>query len=314
MHSLPGRCRVNAFEDFKNLLTPEKLQRERAVFSAFIYDLLLVGPYLWIAIEVGSLTILGEVMRGMLMITVTILSWMTLRKIHRGQTGDYDFGMGKVEQILSLSVAVMLTASVVYIWVRLLSSSPAETQEVDAMSYVAVGLAFANLSVNLALLHPLYQAMKTGKSVLVTAQFHAKIAKSIGSLVVTLCVALNQLTSSMALALWAERVGVLIVTLVTLHAAYELIKSSLPDLLDRTLPEELQVKINQVLARNYSNFDALKWCQSRQSGSSIEVHLGLGFAGDLAFADVARITKAVVTDMEAAIPGSRVTVTPVMAD
>jgi hypothetical protein len=29
---------------------------------------------------------------------------------------------------------------------------------------------------------------------------------------------------------------------------------------------------------------------------------------------VARITKAVVTDMEAAIPGSRVTVTPVMAD
>ena len=222
------------------MLTPEKLQRERAVFSAFIYDLLLVGPYLWIAIEVGSLTILGEVMRGMLMITVTILSWMTLRKIHRGQTGDYDFGMGKVEQILSLSVAVMLTASVVYIWVRLLSSSPAETQEVDAMSYVAVGLAFANLSVNLALLHPLYQAMKTGKSVLVTAQFRAKIAKSIGSLVVTLCVALNQLTSSMALALWAERVGVLIVTLVTLHAAYELIKSSLPDLLDRTLPEELR--------------------------------------------------------------------------
>ena len=36
------------------------------------------------------------------------------------------------------------------------------------------------------------------------------------------------------------------------------------------------------------------------------------FASHLA--DVARITKAVVTDMEAAIPGSRVTVTPVMAD
>jgi len=314
VHNPSGYCRVNAFEDFKNLLTPEKLQRERAVFSAFIYDLLLVGPYLWIAIEVGSLTILGEVLRGILMITVTILSWVTLRKIHRGQTGDYDFGMGKVEQILSLSVAVMLTASMVYIWAKLLSSSPATTQEVDAMNFLAVGLAFANLTVNLALLHPLYKAMKTGKSVLVAAQFHAKIAKSMGSIVVTVCVALNQLTSSIALALWTERVGVVIVTLVTLHAAYELIKSSLPDLLDRTLPEDLQVKINQVLARNYSKYDALKWCRSRQSGSSIEVHLGLGFAGNLAFADVASVTKAVVTDMEASIPGSRVTVTPVLAD
>ena len=93
------------------MVTPEKLQRERAVFSAFIYDLFLIGPYLWVALQVGSLTILGEVMRGGLLITVAILSWITLRKIHRGQTGDYDFGMGKVEQILSLSVAVLLTAS-----------------------------------------------------------------------------------------------------------------------------------------------------------------------------------------------------------
>jgi hypothetical protein len=40
------------------------------MLSAFAYDLLLIGPYLWVAIQVGSLTILGEVLRGALMITV----------------------------------------------------------------------------------------------------------------------------------------------------------------------------------------------------------------------------------------------------
>lgn len=296
------------------MLTPEKLQRERAVFSAFIYDMMLIPPYLWIAIQVGSLTILGEVMRGILLVTVAVLSWQTLRKIHRGQTGDYDFGMGKVEQILSLCVGVLLTASMVFIWVKLLNRSPGGAQQVGFLNYLAVGLTFANLCANLAPLPPLYKAMKTGKSVLVATQFKAKIAKSIGSIVVTLCVALNQLSGNGELALWAERVGVVIVTLVTLHAAYELLTSSLPDLLDRTLPEDLQVKINQALARHYDHFDALAWCQSRQSGSSIEVHVGLGFAGDLAFSQVARISRAVVDDIESAIPGSRVTVTPVIAE
>jgi divalent metal cation (Fe/Co/Zn/Cd) transporter len=158
------------------LVTPEKLQRERAVFAAFIYDCIIVVPYFLVALQVGSLTLLGEVLRGVLLISVAIASW------------------------------------------------------------------------------------------------------------------------------------------VTLHAAYELLKSAIPDLLDRTLPENQQIRINKVLARHYENFDALKWCQSRQSGSDTEVHLGLGFAPHIPFGDVARISKAVVDDIEASLPGSRVTVTPVLPD
>ena len=93
------------------------------------------------AIQACSLTILGEVMRGVLLIAVAILSWLTLRKICRGQTGDDDFGMGKAERILSLSKAVLLTASMVSIWVKLPSRSPAATQEAGVLNSVAVGRA-----------------------------------------------------------------------------------------------------------------------------------------------------------------------------
>ncbi len=295
-------------------MTPRELQSERALLYSFVYDLLLIGPYLWVALQVGSLTILGEVIRGGLLITVGIISLVTMRKIHRGQTGGYDFGMGKLEQILSLCVAVLLAASMIFIWVKLIDRSPGGTQQVGFINYLAIGLTFANLCANLAPIPPLYKAMKLGKSVLVTTQFRAKITKSIGSVVVTLCVALNQLSSNGVLAFWAEWVGVVFVTMVTLHAAYELIKSSLPDLLDHTLSEDRQVQINQVLARHYNNYDALKWCRSRQSGTTVEVYLGLGFAGDMVFAQVARITKAVVDDIETLIPGSRVIVTPMIAD
>lgn len=296
------------------LVSPEKLQRERALFAAFIYDCIIVVPYFIVAVQAGSLTILGEVLRGVLLISVAIASWVTIRRIHRGQTGAYDFGMGKIEQILSLMVALLLCMSMAFIWYKALLAPAAAPHEVTAWSFIAVGLAFVNLCANAAPLPPLYKAMKTGKSVLVAAQFRAKTAKTIGSVVVVICVALNQLSSDASLSWWADRVGVAIVTLVTLHAAYELLKSAIPDLLDRTLPEDQQIKINQVLAKHYDSFDALKWCQSRQSGSDTEVHVGLGFAPHISFGEVARISKAVVDDIEAALPGSRVTVTPVLPD
>ena len=42
--------------------------------------------------------------------------------------------------------------------------------------------------------------------------------------------------------------------------------------------------------------------------------MGLGFAPQIPFGEVARISKAVVDDIEAALPESRVTVTPVLPD
>lgn len=39
------------------------LQRERALFAAFIYDCIVVVPCFIVAVQSGSLTILGEVAR-----------------------------------------------------------------------------------------------------------------------------------------------------------------------------------------------------------------------------------------------------------
>lgn len=290
------------------------MKKERAVFSAFIFDCLLLVPYLWVALAVGSLTMLAEVLRGIPLVAVAIVSWVTLRKIHRDQTGAYDFGMGKVEQILSVCAAILLCAAIAFVWYKAFSRTGPFPHEITTLNVLAVGLAFANLCANSAPLLPLYRAAKTGNSVVVNTQLHVKFAKTINSAVVTVCVALNQLSSDPALALWADRIGIMIVSVVTIHVVYELLKSSIPDLLDRTLPEHHQIKINQVLAKYFHDFETLKWCQSRQSGSDIEVHMGLGFSENESFGNVARISRSIVEDIESAIPGSHATVTPVLTD
>lgn len=79
-------------------VTPEKALREKAVFAAFIYDVVLLPLALVVALKSGSLTMLAEVMRGIFLVSVAILSWVTLRRIHRQQTGGYDFGLGKMSR------------------------------------------------------------------------------------------------------------------------------------------------------------------------------------------------------------------------
>lgn len=294
------------------VLSPEKALRERAVFASFIYDVVPLPVACYVAVASGSLTMLGEALRGVFLVSMAILSWITLRRIHRGRVGGYDFGLGKMEQVLSCLVALALCGSIAFIWYKSLTRDAAVPHEIDTMSILAVGLTFVNFLANAAPLPLLYKAKKTGKSVLVLTQFRAKVAKSIGSGIATVCVALNQLVSDPGVSMWADRAGIVVVTIVTLHAVYELLQSAIPDLLDRTLPEDLQIKINQVLARHYDEFDALRWCRSRQSGSDIEVHLGLGFAPGLSFERVAEIAEAVTRDIEETLPGSRAIVTPVL--
>jgi divalent metal cation (Fe/Co/Zn/Cd) transporter len=99
-------------------------------------------PCFLVALQVGSLTLLGEVLRGVLLISIAIASWIMLRRIHRGQTGAYDFGMGKIEQILSLMVALLLCLSMAFLWYKALYAAPAAPHEVNTWSVAAVGLGF----------------------------------------------------------------------------------------------------------------------------------------------------------------------------
>lgn len=296
-----------------SLPTSEQKQRERAVLAAFAYDVCLIVPYAWVAFQVDSITMIGEILRGILLISVAIVSWFTVRRIHRERTGGYDFGLGKHEQILSFMVALLLLGTVVVVVVKAVNKTAEASHSIGVLNGLAVLLVVLNLMANAAPILPLLRSLRTGPSVIVMTQLRAKIAKTIGSVIVVASVAVDQLGGDPVVSLWADRVGSAIVILVTLHAAYELIRSALPDLLDRTPAEPLQIRINHVLAEAFDDYDSIEWCRSRQSGSNIEIDIGLGFPGERAFGEVAAAARGIVERIEAAIPGSEATVTPVLA-
>ncbi|HET6599313.1 MAG TPA: cation transporter [Burkholderiaceae bacterium] len=293
-------------------VTLEQRQSERAIFAAFVYDCLLLPPYLWVAIQVNSITMVGECMRGVLMVGVAVASWLTLRRIHRRRTGGYDFGLGKHEQILSLMVALLLLISAVFVIWKAITKVPGADDGIGVLNAVAVAMVLFNLFANVAPIPLLLRALRENPSVIVRTQLRAKTAKTVGSSMVVVAVAVAQLGGDPLVALWADRAGVVVVVLVTLRAAYQLIHSALPDLLDRTLAEPLQLRINQVLAEHFEGYDSIEWCRSRQSGSRIEIDVGLGFPADRVFGEVAAFTRQIVDRIETEILNSEATVTAVL--
>ena len=293
-------------------LTPAQRQSERAVFAAFVYDCLLIPPYLWVAIQVDSVTMVGECLRGVLMISVAVASWCTLRRIHRRRTAGYDFGLGKQEQMLSLTVGLLLLVSVGFLVWKAVTKVSSPGDGIGLLNAVAVAMVLFNLFANVAPIPPLLRALRENPSVIVRTQLRAKITKTIGSSMVVASVAVAQLGSDPLVALWADRAGVAVVVLVTLRTVYDLVRTALPDLLDRTLEEPLQQRINRVLAEHFEGYDSIEWCRSRQSGSQVKIEIGLGFPADRAFGEVAAFARRVVERIEGEIPNSEATVTPVL--
>jgi len=92
--------------------TPEQQAEENSVRFGLIGDAGLIVLIVLTGILGGSLTILAEAIRTCLMILSELFSFVVMRRIHRGQLADLEFGTGKLEHLCSLLVAAGLLTPV----------------------------------------------------------------------------------------------------------------------------------------------------------------------------------------------------------
>ena len=95
-----------------------------------------------------------------------------------------------------------------------------------------------------------------------------------------------------------------------LFSGYRVITTSLPDLLDKTLDEELQMVIVRHLAVFFHDYSALHGVRSRRSGSNVYIEIFLEFDGEKKMCEVQDIINRIKVSLEAHIAKSSVSVIP----
>jgi divalent metal cation (Fe/Co/Zn/Cd) transporter len=294
---------------FRRIPTDAERKQERALALVITLDLLIILPYLAVAIAVRSLAMIAEVLRGGLLLFVICFSLRTLRRAHRGLISEYDYGIGKLERALSGTIAVLLLLAAGFIMWEAFALETAKPNS-PLLATLAVVFVTLNLGVNGAPLFPLWRSLREQPSVIVLSHFRARVAKALGSVVVVTCVVVHMLSSNPMTTRIAEGVASFFVVGFMLVVAVGLLRDALPDLLDRALNETMQLQITRTLATFFHEYDELISVRTRRSGNIAHVEIVLGFSADKSLGELSNIIARMQDHLKEAIPSSDILIIP----
>ena len=268
-------------------LTGQQRLRERSVTIALALDVVMITAYALSALLAGSLTMLAELIRGVLMTLIEVFALMVMRRIHRGRTAVFEFGSGKLEQLVNLLIAGGLLGGAVWIAVdvvKLLSGG--EVHGRPAGFALAAFITAINAYVNVLAWDGVRRAAQAGRSLIMQGQLQARVVKLVSSSCVLFTLTIAALSSDGLVIMWADAIGALLVCGFIVHSALDMIKSGLPDLVDLAVNEEYQAGINRMLVKHFDDYDHLGPVRTRRAGDLVHVEIALGFAPDLTMGEV----------------------------
>ncbi|MDD1695152.1 MAG: cation-efflux pump [Methanoregula sp.] len=283
-------------------------ERERALFFNILAGVASVIPKLIAAILSGSVTLYASVLKTINEALGIIVSWMIARKIARGDPGTYDYGMGKYENIARIITGGVLLVSVIILVIiatfRLLFPA------VLGSSGIAVGMAIAVIMIVIDtwFWSRNYRIAEREPSPLMDSQWRLFRLKAFANIVVLAALVLAVLCATWPWAVYIDPIASLVIIGILFRSGYGMIQQSLPDLLDRTLEEELQLVVIRELADHFDRYEQVHAVRSRRSGGNIYIEIFLEFQGDMRMSDVQDTMDAMKQSLEVKIPKSSVNI------
>lgn len=271
--------------------------------------LLMLGAATW----GNSLTLLGDAIRGGLLLLLEICLLALMRRIDRGPLGGFDYGTRKIEQFANVLVGAALILAAISLAAASLMRSAAPVQ--DATGLAAAWLAgLLNFGINGYVLWRLWRVARGGESVIISGQVASRLMKTLVSALVAAIVAVNVVYVGTAVGAIADMVGTFVVVVTMMLFGGRIVGEALPHLLDHALSEPRQSAINRALADDFEMFEELHAVRTRTEGRDAWIEIELGFDGGRSFAEVSTAAEHLARRVMLRIPQARVIVIPRRVD
>lgn len=264
-----------------------QLLAEAPSFIAVLVSLILSRTIL---VFVDLLDSLGNVLRAAM---ITVLS----KKLTKDLRYEYNYGIGKVEAIFSLFCDGivffgLITTLGISVYSIIFPERPSD------MVIAVVGLKVINVAFDIAFYIKQCKIVKTLHSAISETNRAAALAALLFD-----CVTLFSL-----LAMWLLRdnpIGGYISPVISIFIAVYLMigcikrtRSAMSELMDKTLPEELQMKILNVLIRFYNSYSQVNAINSHKVGELIQIDLHLAFENDTSYEEIADLKSKMQDEFE----------------
>jgi len=285
-------------------------KKQRTVLISLIIDFVLWIPDIIAAVLSGSIVLFADAVKCANEIIATFFAYLTIRKMAKGGAGAYDYGMGKLETITSVVTGGVMFVSLVIVFIIALYRVAVPAELVHDGVYLGIVLMVMGVSMNSWLWMKNYRFNQREPSPIMDSQWRLFRAKAFADFSVLVALIASMELSAYSWSLYIDPLASFVIAGFLLFSGYRVITSSLPDLLDKTLDEELQMVIVRHLAAFFNDYTALHGVRSRRSGSNVYIEIFLEFDGEKKMCEVQEIINRIKSSLEAHIPKSSVSIVP----
>jgi cation diffusion facilitator family transporter len=284
--------------------------KQRTVFISLVVDFVLWLPDVAAAILSMSIVLFADAVKCLNEILATFFSYLTLRKMAKGGAGSYDYGMGKFETITSVVTGGVMFVSLLLVFFVAMYRIVHPEPIVHEGAYLGMVLMVIGVCMNTFLWQKNYRVFVRDPSPIMDSQWRLFRTKAISDFSVLLSLIFSLALSEYAWSFYIDPVASFFIAGVLFLSGWRVVTASIPDLLDRTLDEELQMVIVQHLAAFFNDYAALHGVRSRRSGSNVYIEIFLEFDSDKKMGEVQATIDRIKAALEAEIPMSTVSIVP----
>jgi cation diffusion facilitator family transporter len=285
-------------------------KKQRTVLISLVIDFVLWVPDIVVAVLSGSIVLFADAVKCCNEIIATFFAYLTIRKMAKGGAGAYDYGMGKLETMTSVITGGVMFVSLALVLCVALYRIAVPASIVHEGARLGIILMIIGVCMNSWLWRKNYRLNQKEPSPIMDSQWRLFRAKAFSDFSVLVALIASLELSHYAWSLYIDPLSSFVIAGFLLFSGYRVITSSLPDLLDKTLDEELQMVIVRHLAVFFNDYTALHGVRSRRSGSNVYIEIFLEFDGEKKMCEVQEIVNRIKSSLEAHIPKSSVSVVP----
>ena len=260
-------------------VTQEQLAQERSIRFALLADLGVLALFVPVGLLGGSLTIKAEAIRFVLMMSIEIFAYSVMWRLHRG----------KLEQVANLVTGIGMLGGAAWIATKAMAIVGGHAEVGTPLGLALAAIVGAlNAYINFVAWDGMRQASKGESTLVMQGQLNARWVKLICSLVVLFTMTAAALSTDNVVVASADAVGSIFVAIFMVLNGMEMLRTGIPDLLDRSAGKTVRDTVDRVLAGSAGHYQRLDRVRSRRSGRVVFVEIALSFEPGLTIAEVNR--------------------------
>lgn len=256
----------------------------------------------------NSSVLLADALKTGLEFVAVLLAWLAIRRMAKGGGSDYEYGIGKLENLASFVIGALMVIVFLIIVGSAVRSMiwPAHISGVGL--WISLGIQIVFGCVNGYLYLNARRVARTENSPIMVSQAKLFFTKLFANGFILLALVSSMLLHNYEWSVYIDPIAALVVAALIIASAMSVFSSSIYDLLDGTLEEQDKLKIMRALAENFDRYDMIYGVRCRRAGTRSFIEIYLGFDEEKRIGEVQREIGVIQRAVEEQLQNSTVRV------